>query len=115
MARHLGWSNGSEQPLIICIDQFEELFTLASAAQRSKFIAALSAMTDPADSKVRIVIAIRADFYVACAQIPWLAERITVNQVLVGPMADSELRRAITEPARRAGLYLERNLVDALP
>ena len=113
-ARHLGWSNGSEQPLIICIDQFEELFTLASAAQRSKFIAALSAMTDPADSKVRIVIAIRADFYAACAQIPWLAERITVNQVLVGPMADSELRRAITEPARRAGLYLERNLVDAV-
>ena len=88
MARHLGWSNGHEQPLIICIDQFEELFTLTSAAQRSKFIAALSAMTDPADSKVRIVIAIRADFYVSCAQIPWLAERITVNQVLVGPMAD---------------------------
>jgi hypothetical protein len=26
MARHLGWSNGSEQPLIICVDQFEELF-----------------------------------------------------------------------------------------
>jgi WD40 repeat protein len=114
MARHLGRSNGSEQPLVICIDQFEELFTLAPVAQRSKFIAALSAMTDPADSQVRIVIAIRADFYVACAQIPWLAERITVNQVLVGPMTDSELRRAITEPARRAGLYLERNLVDAV-
>ena len=114
MARHLGRSNGSEQPLVICIDQFEELFTLTPAGQRSKFIAALSAMTDPADSQVRIVIAIRADFYVACAQIPWLAERITVNQVLVGPMTDSELRRAITEPARRAGLYLERNLVDAI-
>jgi WD40 repeat protein len=114
MARHLGRANGSEQPLVICIDQFEELFTLAPVAQRSKFIAALSAMTDPADSQVRIVIAIRADFYVACAQIPWLAERITANQVLVGPMTDSELRRAITEPARRAGLYLERNLVDAV-
>src|SRR5262249_39307315 len=84
MARHLGRSNGGEQPLVICIDQFEELFTLAPVTQRSKFITALSAMTDPADSQVRIVIAIRADFYVACAQIPWLAERITVNQVLVG-------------------------------
>ena len=114
MARHLDRSNGSEQPLVICIDQFEELFTLAPVAQRSRFIAALSAMTDPADSQVRIVIAIRADFYVACAQIPWLAERITANQVLVGPMSDSELRRAIIEPARRAGLYLERNLVDAV-
>src|SRR5262249_30360805 len=114
MARHLGRSNGSEQPLLVCIAQFEELFTLSPVAQRGNSFARPSAMTDLADSQVRIVIAIRADFYVACAQIPWLAERITANQVLVGPMADSELRRAITEPARRAGLYLERNLVDAV-
>src|SRR3546814_17960757 len=83
-------------------------------AQRQPFIEALSAMTDPADSQVRIVIAVRADFYAACAQEPWLAERFTDNQVLVGPMSPAELRRAITEPARRAGLYLERNLVDAI-
>lgn len=114
MARHLGRVNGSEQPLVLCIDQFEELFTLVSATQRSKFIAALSAMTDPADSKVRIVIAVRADFYGACAHMPWLAERITDNQVLVGPMIESELRRAITEPARRSGFHLERSLVDAI-
>jgi WD40 repeat protein len=114
MARHLGATDGSQQTLLLCIDQFEELFTLASAAQRSKFVAALSAMTDPADSKVRIVISVRADFYAACAQVPWLAERITVNQVLVGPMTEAELRRAIGEPARRAGLYLEHGLVDAI-
>src|SRR3546814_17864449 len=29
-------------------------------------------------------------------------------------MNPAGLRRAITEPARRAGLYLERNLVDAI-
>jgi WD40 repeat protein/serine/threonine protein kinase len=113
MARHLG-ANGSGRTLLLCIDQFEELFTLASPAQRGKFIEALSAMTDPADSKVRLVIAVRADFYAACAQAPWLAQRITDNQVLVGPMTESELRRAITEPARRAGLYLEHGLVDAI-
>jgi energy-coupling factor transporter ATP-binding protein EcfA2 len=33
MARHLGRANGSEQPLVICIDQFEELFTLAPVAR----------------------------------------------------------------------------------
>jgi len=114
MARHLGRSNGSEQPLVICIDQFEELFTLTPVGQRSKFIAALSAMADPADSQVRIVIAIRADFYVACAQIPWLAERITVNQVLVGPMTVEELRRAIELPARRTGVRVESALTDAM-
>lgn len=114
MARHLGGVNRSENPLLLCIDQFEELFTLSPAALRSKFIAALSAMTDPADSMVRIVVAVRADFYAACAQIPWLAERITSNQVLVGPMTNPELRRAVSEPARPMGLILERGLVDLI-
>ena len=114
MARHLSWKDGIERPLVLCIDQFEELFTLATAKQRKQFISAISAMTDPADSKVRVVIAVRADFYGQCAQIPWLAERITHNQVLVGPMTDAELRRAIVEPARRSGLHVESSLVDAI-
>ncbi len=114
MARHLGWKDGAEHPLVLCIDQFEELFTLANATQRDQFISAISAMTDPADSKIRIVIAVRADFYGHCAHVPWLAEHITHNQVLVGPMTDPELRRAITEPARRIGLYVENALVDAI-
>ncbi|MPZ11942.1 MAG: protein kinase [Kiloniellaceae bacterium] len=114
LARHLGESGDTQTPLLLCIDQFEELFTLSSESQRQAFITALSAMTDPADSKVRLVIAVRADFYAACAQMPWLAECITGNQVLVGPMTRSELRRAISEPARRAGLYVERNLLEAI-
>lgn len=114
MSRHLGAVNRSDQPLVLCIDQFEELFTLAPSAQQVPFVTALSAMTDPADSSVRIVITVRADFYGACAQIPWLAERITSNQVLVGPMTPQELRRAITEPARPMGLHLEHGLVDAI-
>lgn len=114
MARHLSEVNGSQRPQMLFIDQFEELFTLAPAARRDRFISALSAMTDPADSTVRVVIAVRADFYAACAQFPWLAGRITNNQVLVGPMTKSELRRAIVEPARPMGLRLEGGLVDAI-
>ena len=114
MARHLSWKDGVERPLVLCIDQFEELFTLATAKQRKQFLRAVSAMTDPADSKVRVVIAVRADFYGQCAQIPWLAEHITHNQVLVGPMTDAELRRAIVEPARQSGLHVESGLVDAI-
>jgi WD40 repeat protein len=114
LARHLGPGNGSPQPLLLCIDQFEELFTLAPPTQSNKFVEALSAMTDPVDSQVRLIIVVRADFYGACAHVPWLAERITDNQVLVGPMSETELRQAISEPARRAGFYLERSLIDAV-
>lgn len=114
LARRLAHPTGSEPPLVLCIDQFEELFTLSPPAQRKAFIEALSAMTDPADARVRVVLTVRADYYASCAQMPWLAERFTDNQVLVGPMSPEELRRAISEPARHAGLYLERNLIDAL-
>ncbi len=114
LARHLADADGSVHPLLVCIDQFEELFTLAPASQPKRFVAALSALTDPADSRVWVVITVRADFYAACAQIPWLAERITDNQVLVSPMTAAELRRAIIEPARPMGLVLEPGLVDTI-
>ena len=114
LARHLGQTDTPAQPVVVCIDQFEELFTLSPAGEPAKMVEALAAMTDPAHSPIRLVIAVRADFYGACAQIPWLAGCITDNQVLVGPLTEAELRRAITEPARRAGLYLERSLVDAV-
>ena len=114
MARRLAHPTGNEPPLVLCIDQFEELFTLGTPAQRDAFVEALASMTDPADARVRVVIAVRADYYAACAQVPWLAARTTDNQVLVGPMSPAELRRAITEPARNAELYLERHLVDQI-
>ena len=104
----------NENDTLIFVDQFEELFTLAPPGQRKDFFKVLSTVTDLARSRVKLVIAIRADFYAACAQIPWLAGKITNNQVLVGPMTRTELRRAIAEPARLAGLYLEQGLIEAI-
>src|SRR3546814_17905201 len=113
MARNLGEDHGVQTPRLLCIDQFEELFTLASEGQRHAFVTALSAMTDPADSKLRLVIAVRAAFYAACAQMPWLAERIHGNQVLVGPMTEADVRRPGSDPARPDGLYFQRTTTAA--
>ena len=101
--------------LMLCIDQFEEVFTLTDGADRRReFLGALASMTDPADSRVRLVIVIRADFYGSCASDRWLAHRITDNQVLVGPMARAELKRAVELPAVSAGLRFEDGLVDRI-
>ncbi|NRB17484.1 MAG: protein kinase [Rhodobacteraceae bacterium] len=113
IARQVLLDAGSE-PLLLAIDQFEELFTLNAPEVTQDFVDALAALTDPADSKVRVVITIRADFYQNCAAVPWLAEAVSRNQVLVGPMTARDLRRAIVEPARRAGIYVEQHLVDAI-
>ena len=56
----------------------------------------------------------RADYYGRCAAYPELARLLGANHVLVGPMRRDELRRAIEQPALRAGLHIERGLVDAL-
>ncbi len=45
---------------------------------------------------------------------PALSNLLGANQVLVGAMSDGELRRAIERPAKRAGLHVEADLVDAL-
>ena len=42
------------------------------------------------------------------------AELLSASHVLVGPMDRDELARAIEQPAARAGLEVERGLVDAL-
>ena len=59
------------RPLLLCIDQFEELFTLCGDPdEQAAFIEALAAHLDPADSRSRAVLVIRADFYGACARVP---------------------------------------------
>ena len=89
------------------IDQFEELFTLSQRRAQERFLETLAAVVDPAASRVRAVMAMRADFYGICATFPWLARRITANQVLVGPMSLADLKKVIEQPAVRAGLRLE--------
>ncbi len=100
---------------VLAIDQFEELFTLTDDDDdRVAFIGALEALTGDQGSQIRVVLALRADFYATCARYPWLAQTISENQVLVGPMQRVELRRAIEGPAQRAGLRLEPGFADAV-
>lgn len=113
IARQVLQDAGSD-PVLLAIDQFEELFTLNDKKTAQGFVDALASITDPADSHVRVILTLRADFYEKCATIPWLAEAVSRNQVLVGPMSENDLRRSIVEPARRAGLYVEQHLVDAI-
>ena len=95
--------------VLLVVDQFEELFTLCTdAAKRQAFIDALLAHPGP------VVIGIRADFYGRLSTHPQLARAVAGNQILLGPMNTGELRRAITEPARGAGLRLEAGLVDVI-
>jgi WD40 repeat protein len=100
---------------VLAVDQFEEIFTACSDdAERTAFLDSLTgAVLDP-DDAVTVVIAMRADFYGRCAQHRAFASLLASGQILVGPMDERELRRAIEAPAERAGLTVAEGLTDVL-
>ncbi|KAB8176777.1 hypothetical protein [Microbispora catharanthi] len=97
---------GSE--MLVVVDQFEEVFTLCRSTQeRERFIDVLVTAARAANSRTRVVLGVRADFYARCAEHPDLVEALGDAQLLVGPMSTEELRQAITKPASRAGCAVE--------
>jgi WD40 repeat protein/transcriptional regulator with XRE-family HTH domain len=94
----------------VIVDQFEELFTLChDREERDRFLGLLLAARQP-ESRLRVVIAVRGDFYGHCADHRELAEAVCRANLLVGPMSRAELREVITGPAASAGLNVERSL-----
>jgi WD40 repeat protein/tRNA A-37 threonylcarbamoyl transferase component Bud32 len=116
LAARRAWSAESpERRLVLVVDQFEEVFTLChDEAERAGFIENLLYATAVGDGQLIVILAMRADFYHRCAAYRDLARRISARQVLVGPMHETELRRAIEQPAQRVGLQFEPGLVDII-
>ncbi|WP_052713838.1 hypothetical protein [Streptomyces katrae] len=100
---------------VLVVDQFEEVFTVcADPAERSRFVGELVGAAKRPGSGCRVVLGVRADFYAHCTRHPELVEVLREAQVVVGPMSAAELRRAVVEPARRAGLTVEGGLQATL-
>ncbi len=61
-----------------------------------------------------MVIAVRGDYWDRCAAYPGLVPAMERDQLVVGPMPEAALRRAITGPAEASGLRVESALIDAI-
>ncbi len=96
---------------VLVVDQFEEIFThCADAGARQRFIRVLLALA----ARGLVVLGVRADFYADCASLAGLGELLAGNQVVVGPLAEDDLRRAITLPALQAGCTVEPGLPELM-
>ncbi len=102
---------GRDRRCVLIVDQFEEVFSdEVTDDERGLFFAAVRAMTRTAV----VVLGLRADFYGHALRHPDLAVALQKSQLVVGPMLESELREAITEPAHMAGFQVEAGLVELL-
>ena len=109
--RHARLASRGDEPPAIIVDQLEEIFTAgADQDERSEFVAALAALSQ----HTLVVLGLRADFYGHVLGYPALARALQERQIVVGPMSAGQLRRAIVEPARKAGREVEDGLVEVL-
>ncbi|MET7932509.1 WD40 repeat domain-containing protein [Streptomyces sp. NPDC005322] len=111
-------TSSAARPVVI-VDQFEEAFTLGSSeANRRTFIQLLHAACSPAGSDdpapVLVVLGIRADFYEQCLGYPELADALQHRHMVLGPLTTTELREAVTGPAKAVGLELEPGLAELI-
>ncbi|MGW1377467.1 nSTAND1 domain-containing NTPase [Streptomyces sp. NPDC002446] len=98
----------------LVVDQFEEVFTLCrDAGERAEFIDRLLTADDP-ESRLRVVLGIRADFYGSCLEHPGLVPVLRRASVPIGPMTPEELRDVVIKPAAARGLIVERALTTRL-
>ncbi|GLF99907.1 nSTAND1 domain-containing NTPase [Streptomyces yaizuensis] len=106
---------GAEEPdTVVVVDQFEEVFTLCQDPdERARFLDLLLAARAE-DSRLRVVVGVRADFYGHCTQHPGLVEVLRTAHLALGPMTAVELRQAVVGPARAAGLIVERELTSRI-
>ncbi|MFD9935490.1 hypothetical protein ACFWZ6_20390 [Streptomyces massasporeus] len=104
---------------VVIVDQFEETFTLCpDEADRRTFVEVLHAACSPAGpgepAPAIVVLGIRADFYDRCLRYPELADALQHRHMVLGPLTTTELREAVTGPAKAVGLELEPGLAELI-
>ena len=96
--------------VLLFVDQWEELYTLASDEDRRSFVDQVTAAVGA--SAIRLVITIRGDFLDSLSAHPELAERLVDSTRILGPMSRSDMKQAMLEPATAVGLTYEDGMVE---
>ena len=97
---------------VLVLDRFEELFTLNSPQVQSRFAELVAKASLEAD--VRVLLTMRDDFLLRCHDFPALAP-VFSELTPLGPLTGAALRRALVQPALKAGYRFEdENMVDEI-
>ncbi len=102
-------------PLIVLVDQFEEVYTLCKTQdERNAFVANLLHAASDRSKRVTIIITLRSDFLGETQKHSVLNALFAEQGFLVRSMNEEELRQAIAQPAEIAGHPLDAATIDLL-
>ncbi len=104
-------ANAPAQRLLLVIDQFEEIFSLAEAEQRQAFMACFQALRGV--EQCALVAAMRADFYPELMNSElWPVD--ASQRLEIAALRGDALRRAIRQPADEVEVEVEDALIERL-
>ena len=99
-------SNG--RPLLVYVDQFEELYTMVEDADtRERFATALAGVAVDATAPVRVTLSMRSDFLDRVVECSELMNAISHEITVLKQPGPDGLRDAIVQPAAMAGFAFE--------
>jgi len=104
-------ANPSAQRLLLVVDQFEEIFSVADAGKRQEFIESLGRLLE--SRQCALVAAMRADFYSDLMNSDlWPLDSSQRMEIAV--LRGNALQRAIQQPAEAIGVEIDDALVERL-
>mgnify|MGYP000588182278 CR=1 FL=1 len=102
-------------PLIVMVDQFEEVYSLCKDTQgRDAFIANLLHAASASSRYVSVILTLRSDFLGETQQHPVLNRLFSSHGFLVPTMGEDNLREVIAQPAEQSGHALDLATVNLL-
>jgi WD40 repeat protein/serine/threonine protein kinase len=100
--------------LLLFIDQFEETFTQCEELERIQFLDALQEAITAQDSRLRVIVTLRADFYDRPLMVQNFSQLMQQRTEVVIPLTIDELERAITTPARQVKIFFQQGLAATI-
>jgi WD40 repeat protein len=106
----------SEASLILFVDQFEELHTLAAGEEeRRAFLACLAGVADDPASPLRVMISMRSDFIDRLLENSPFMDALGRGLLFLGPPDRAGLREALVQPVEMVGYQFESQaLIDQM-
>ncbi|NER97615.1 MAG: hypothetical protein F6J86_27840 [Symploca sp. SIO1B1] len=107
----------SSKRFLLVVDQFEEVFTLCPEGkkkERDRFIQLLTQVTEFPNSRLSVIITMRADFLDACLKYQSLTQLIQQQAVYMPPLTKEDFKEIIVKPAELQGYSLGEGLLEVL-
>lgn len=104
-----------QRPLLLIVDQFEEVFTLAEdKSLQNSFLDCIVEIIKEEQNQFKLILTMRSDFVSYALQHPEFSKALNESTQMLTAMSREELRETIEKPAKKHSVSFELGLVETI-